>query len=172
MTKLDKTVKGALLAVLLLATGLFLYALIHVSEQEEPYVGMFDVSEISDGWTVILPDGTLSEGVSLPVDMMQTAEQAILLRNRLPSDIREGMRLCVRSTRQDIVIRINGAERINYSALAPEYGRRSPMEAFVQADLYDGDAGGTIEIKVVPMASEVSRYYAVTYAYGDNVWYP
>ena len=172
MTKLDKAVKGVLITVLILTAGLFLYALIHVGEQEEPYAGMFEVNELSDGWTLIGPDGTLTPDVRLPVDARQTAEQAVLLRGRLPSDISGGMRLCVRAVRQDVVIRVNGEERANYRAIAPEYGRRSPLDAFVLADLYGADAGGTVEIKLVPKASGLGRYYEVTYAYGNNVWFP
>ena len=172
MTKLDKAVKGALITILILTAGLFLYALIHVSEQGESYIGMFEVRSLSDGWTLIEPDGTLTPDVRLPVDAGQTAEQAVLLRNRLPSDISDGMRLCVRTLRQDVVVRVNGAERVNYRALAPEYGRRSPLDAFVLVDLYDADAGGTVEIKLVPKASGLGRYHEVTYAYGNNVWFP
>ena len=172
MTKLDKAVKGALTAVLILTAGLFLYALIHVSEQGGSYAGVFEVHSLSDGWTLIEPDGTLTTDVSLPADAGQTAEQAVLLRNRLPPDIRDGMRLCIRAARQDVVVRVNGAERANYRALAPEYGRRSPLDEFVLADLYDADADGTIEIKLIPKASGLGRYYEVTYAYGNNVWFP
>ena len=172
MTRLDKAVKGALITVLILTAGLFLYALVHAGGQEEPYIGMFEVHELSEGWTLIEPDGTRVEDVRLPADAQQKAEQAVLLRNRLPSDISDGMRLCIRTTRQDTVIRVNGAERANYRAIAPEYGRRSPLDAFVLADLYDEDAGGTVEIRLVPKADGLGRYHEVTYAYGNNVWFP
>ena len=172
MTKLDKTVKSVLIAILILTAGLFLYALIHVGGQGESYTGMFAVHALTDGWTLIEPDGTRIQNVRLPMDAKQTAEQAVLLRGRLPSDISDGMRLCIRAVRQDVVVRVNGAGRVDYRALAPEYGRRSPLDEFILADLYDADAGGEIEIKLVPKTGGLGRYYEVTYAYGDNVWFP
>ncbi len=172
MKKIGKAIRASLFVVLFFTVGIFLYALLHDASQTEPHTGSFAVHTIGDGWTLIETDGTRKMNVSLPMNMDQVAGQSVTLHNHLPADVCTGMHLCVRAQRQDIVVRVGGKIRAEYDSLAPQYGRWSPLSAFVMIDLYDGDDGAALDITFVPNASERGRYNEVTYGYGNNVWYP
>ena len=50
----------------------------------------------------------MTQNVKLPLDVRASAGQTARLTNTLPGDVRDGMRLCFRTQRQDMVISING----------------------------------------------------------------
>ncbi len=173
MKKLAYTVKLLFLVILALTTWLFFYAVFRLYDPKaETYVGSFDVHELSEGWTLTTDDGVTFENVSLPLDGFERSGERVWFRNTLPADVREGMRLCARAQRQDITIRVNGVERGHYYAEDIGPGRRTAPSAYLLVDLYDEDALGTLELEIVPNESEILRYHAVTYAYGNNVWFP
>ena len=82
------------------------------------------------------------------------------------------MCLCFRSIRQNVEIYINGELRAEYKAedFVPE--QKIPISDFVMTDLNDSDASGTIDIAVTSMDNGTEKYSSVTYAYGNNVWFP
>ncbi len=171
MKKLDRITKAVFVVILLLTGCLFLYSLFGTYSNDEAYVGSFSANGLNDGWTLVGADGSVEENVRLPRDARMTAGQAVLLRNTLPADISGGMRLCVRSQRQDVRVFINGEERGNYLAQNVVQGWRIAPSAFLLVDLRDGDALGTVELQIVPAVTEAGRLNEVTYAFGNNVWF-
>ncbi len=172
MQRLEKIVKSIFVLILALTGCLFLYAAAWGGARNEAYIGSFEAHTLSEGWTLVDADGTARENVRLPLDVEQKKGAAVLLRNTLPAEIRSGMTLHARSQRQDITIYINGVERGSYRAGQHGNGRLISESAYFAVDLRDEDAGGTIELVIVPQVSELDRYHAVTYGCGNNAWFP
>lgn len=158
--------------VLIIAAALFGYALFHHGIKGEANIGSFEANELSEGWLLSTADGNPSQVVSLPMQVKQTAGVPMTLKNTLPADIRDGMRLCMRSTRQDLRIFIDDEDRGLYRAINFNGDREAVVSAFLLVDLRDEDAGKPIEIIVTPKRDEYSKLGLVTYAYGNNVWFP
>ncbi|MBO4915084.1 MAG: response regulator [Oscillospiraceae bacterium] len=174
MIKTGNVLKIVFAVILALTGWLFTYAMFFADGKGEAELGSFDVYELSDGWTVVWPDREQS-GVTLPLSFSEKAGETILLRNTLPQDIRSGMHLSFRARRQNVMIYVNGEERGSY--LVENYSRRmhprrTPPSAYLVVDLYDSDALGEVEIRILSSETRPGVLNTVYYANGNNVWFP
>lgn len=173
MKKVRFVIKGMLTIFLMIAISVFTYALVGESIRGEASIGSFDVSELNTGWTLTADDGgIIAEDIVLPYKAEKKHRSKVTLTNTLPADIKDGMHLCFRSKRQDVVIYVNGEVRADYRAENFYFKHRSPVSAYVLIDLYDSDALGTISLEVTSKDNTAENYSTVTYAYGNNVWFP
>ncbi len=172
MRRLDAVLKIEFVYVLLLAIALFCYALFTDGVKGEAYIGSFDVEELTDGWTLTEPDGTVTEDVSLPVRRDGAEGDEFILTNTLPEGVREGTTISMRATRQNLRILVNGEDRGLYRAVNFNGVREAVVSGYAIADLKDGDGGGQIEIIVTARRSESQLLSPLTYGYGNNVWFP
>lgn len=172
MRRLDAVLKIEFVYMLLLAIALFCYALFTDGVKGEAYIGSFDVEELTDGWTLTEPDGTVTEDVSLPVRRNGAEGDEFILTNTLPEGVREGTTISMRATRQNLRILVNGEDRGLYRAVNFNGVREAVVSGYAIADLKDGDGGGQIEIIVTARRSESQLLSPLTYGYGNNVWFP
>ncbi len=170
MRHLNSVLKIILIGLLLWATGLFIYAIFYGPILGEPYIGSFAVNDFSEGWTVTDPDGNVMKNVTLPVAVDSARGRTIKFENTIPDDVKAGMRMCVRVALSDAKVAINGKMRANYGK-RNFLTKRVPMSTSVILNLRDEDAGGKIEI-LVTQAGNTGNINSVTYAYGNNVWFP
>ena len=172
MRRLDAVLKIEFVYMLLLAIALFCYALFTDDVQGEAYIGSFDVEELTDGWTLTEPDGTVTEDVSLPVRRNGAEGDEFILTNTLPEGVREGTTISMRATRQTIRILVNGEDRGLYRAVNFNGVREAVVSGYAIADLKDGDGGGQIEIILTARRTETQIFNPLIYGYGNNVWFP
>lgn len=172
MRRLDAVLKIEFVYMLLLAIALFCYALFTDGVKGEAYIGSFDVEELTDGWTLTEPDGTVTEDVSLPVRRNGAEGDEFILTNTLPEGVREGTTISMRATRQTIRILVNGEDRGLYRAVNFNGVREAVVSGYAIADLKDGDGGGQIEIIVTARRTETQIFNPLIYGYGNNVWFP
>ncbi len=171
MRKYSNIVKLILIGILLLATVLFVRAFFSDPVLGEAYIGSFEASDFSEGWTMIDEKGNVTENVTLPIDVESENGEMITLRNIVPYDVRDGMSLGTRASMSEIRIAINGIVRGEYTKNNFLVKRR-PISSFLVVNLYDTDANGQIEIFITPSRNGVSNINTVSYAYGNNVWFP
>lgn len=172
MKRLDAVLKIEFVYMLFLAIALFCYALFTDDVKGEAYIGSFDVEELTDGWTLTEPDGTVTEDVSLPVRRDGAEGDEFILTNTLPEGVREGTTISMRATRQNLRILVNGEDRGLYRAVNFNGVREAVVSGYAIADLKDGDGGGKIEIIVTARRSESQIFSPLIYGYGNNVWFP
>ena len=170
--RIDTFLKAAYTVILCIAAVMFAYAVTHGGVAGEAHIGRFDATEIAYGWTLTQPDGTVVENISLPASVYAGEGTTFRISNTLPDDIRAGMHLCIRSVRQDITIYINGEKREYYGKDGFEVKHKSAVSALVLTDLRDADAGARIDIDIEPNSFGSGKVSNVTYAYGNNVWFP
>ncbi len=172
MKKLDIIVKITSAVIFAYTLFLFVYAVFQGGTKGEPYKGDFTSKEIKDGWTVTLPDGEVIRDVSLPLSLPERDGNSAVLNNTLPSDVCDGMRLSFYSVRQNITIYINGEKRGEYSTADFDHKMKSVVSALILVDLHDADAQGELKIDVTSSKSETLHFSRISYAFGNNVWYP
>lgn len=171
MRYFSNILKIILIGFLLWATGLFVYAFFSKPILGEAYIGSFDAIDLSEGWTVTFPDGRVEHDYKLPAKGVNEPGQTIKFENTLPDDIKAGMRLNVRIAMSDTKIAINDHLRANYGK-RNFLTQRVPMSTSIVLNLRDEDAGGKIEVFVTPSTTNKGSLYAITYAYGNNTWFP
>ena len=169
MHHFNNILKIILFGFLLWAVVLFVRAIFSEPLLGEAYMGSFESNDLSEGWTVIDADGNVTENVTLPFKGKVESGRTITYVNTLPDDVRPGMRLLARVALSDIKIAINGKLRADYGK-RNFYTKRVPMSTSVVLNLRDEDAGARIEMFVTP--SGKGSVNKVTYAYGNNVWFP
>ena len=170
--RIDTFIKSAYTVTLCIAAAMFFYSVTHGGVPGEAHIGSFEANEIECGWTLTQPDGTVQENISLPTSVNAHEGSKFRLSNTLPDDIRSGMHLCIRSVRQDVTIYINGELREYYGKDGFEVKHESAISAMVLVDLRDADAGARIDIDIEPNSFGSGKVSKVTYAYGNNVWFP
>ena len=129
-----------LFGFLLWATYLFVYAIYSEPVVGEAYTGSFDVIDLSEGWTMISPDGEITENVSFPLKNGAEKDMTVTFEKTLPDNVRSGMRLCVRVVLSDIKVAINGKLRSDYEK-RNFWTKRVPMSTSVILNLRDEDPG-------------------------------
>lgn len=172
MKNYNLIVKTSLISFLIAAVCIFIYAFLGETMNSEPYTGNFEINELSSGWRLTGSDGTVLENVTLPYSSPNRRAGTVTLSNTLPGTVHSGMCLSFRSIRQNVEIYINGELRAEYKAENFTPKQMIPISAFVMTDLSDSDASGTIDIAVTSMDNGTEKYSSVTYAYGNNVWFP
>ncbi|MBR5360060.1 MAG: hypothetical protein IK123_04135, partial [Lachnospiraceae bacterium] len=114
INRIDIFLKAVYTVILCIAAVMFVYAVTKEGVEGEAHIGRFDANELAYGWTLTQADGTVKGSVSLPTTVNADEGSTFRISNTLPSDIRAGMHLCIRSVRQDITIYIDGKQRTYY----------------------------------------------------------
>ena len=114
MGKADRVVKIIFSIILFFTFCLVIYAVTGKNVSHEAYIGSFEAQEIPVGWNVVHEDGSSRVNVTLPYKLDAKKGQVVSLTGKLPDNIRDGMRLCMRSTMQEITVYIDGKERGHY----------------------------------------------------------
>ncbi len=114
MGKADRVVKIIFSIILFFTFCLVIYAVTGKNVSHEAYIGSFEAQEIPAGWNVVHEDGSSRVNVTLPYKLDAKKGQVVSLTGKLPDNIRDGMRLCMRSTMQEITVYIDGKERGHY----------------------------------------------------------
>ncbi len=172
MKRVERVLKIAFILVFFLAVFVFVAAIFIKIDPGEAYIGSFNSFDLSDGWTVYLPDGSMLEDRDLPESSKVTEGQQIAIERNLPDTISDGMRMGLRSSREEMKIYVDGQERGSYSVDDFATKRKSVVSAYVLVDLNAADAGKPIRVEISCSSNPTVRLNRITYAYGNNVWFP
>ncbi len=172
MKRVERVLKIAFILVFFLAVFVFTAALFVRIDPGEAYIGSFNSYDLSEGWTVYLPDGSVLEDHVFPDGIKVDRGQVITIERVLPDTISDGMRMGLRSSREEMKIYVDGQERGSYSVDDFSTKRKSVVSAYVLVDLNAVDAGKTISIEISCSSNPTVRLNRITYAYGNNVWFP
>ncbi len=172
MKRVERVLKIAFILVFFLAVFVFVAAIFIKIDPGEAYIGSFNSFDLSDGWNVYLPDGSMLEDRDLPESIKVTEGQQITIERTLPDTISDGMRMGLRSSREEMKIYVDGQERGSYSVDDFATKRKSVVSAYVLVDLNAADAGKPIRVEISCSSNPTVRLNRITYAYGNNVWFP
>ncbi len=171
MRRFERVLKIAFVLVFIVALFVFSIAVFKQVDPGEAYIGSFDSNLLDDGWTIIYPDGHVEENVSIPLDIDIEAGSVLAIEHTLPDDVGDGMRLGLRSSREEMTVYIADEQRSEYKVEDFIVKRKSVVSAFILVDLKDADAGQTLRIEMSSPSDPVIRINDINYAYGNNVWF-
>lgn len=167
MSKYSKYIQIPANILLLLAIAFFCVALFGERISGEAYIGKFDTMTFNDSWQIQGENG--NQDITLPTVLPNCKGTTVTLENVLPSYVKDGMRLCMKTTLQDISIYIDGELRGSYTGENLEFIEEYLPSSYVMIDLEEEDAEKQIQIQITIWAQ--GRINEVTIGYGNNAWF-
>ncbi|MBO7335293.1 MAG: response regulator [Lachnospiraceae bacterium] len=144
-----------------------LCAFIPTDTKGEANTGDFNSTPFNEGWTVEV-NGDKSV-LTLPKDMGLRTGDEIIMTNKLPDDLSDGMSLLFRTSSEDIRIYIDGELRESYASEDFERMSYYLPSAYVVAGIEGVDAGKTIEVRITAKGQSVLN--EVRLSHGNNAWF-
>lgn len=167
MEKWGKYIQIPANIMLIVAVVFTVLALVMPNMAKEAYTGDFLTERFNENWVLI--EESQKRTIELPAVIPEIQGTVVQLENTLPADVKEGMRLCMRTSYQDIFYYIDGELRGSYVADERLKLNHFPPGSYVMLDLTEEDAGKTIRIELD--VKYKGRLNEVTIGYGNNVWF-
>ena len=169
MDRIVKVLEFILHIILVIAIGISLWACVGDGVRGEAYKGEFGASSFNLCWQCT--KGDTHYEVRLPDTVKVAAGEKIILENKLPRMISDGMRMCVRASVEDVYIYIDGILRGGYASKNFKNMGRCLPSAYLLVDLEAEDAGKPIRIEYTAKVKGEARLKEITIGYGNNSWF-
>lgn len=167
MEKWGKYIQIPANIMLIVAVVFTVLALVMPNMAKEAYTGDFLTERFNENWVLI--EESQKRTIELPAVIPEIQGTVVQLENILPADVKEGMRLCMKTSYQDIFYYIDGELRGSYVTDERLKLNHFPPGSYVMLDLTEEDAGKTIRIELD--VKYKGRLNEVTIGYGNNVWF-
>ena len=123
----------------------------------------------SEGWVWIKDDGT-REPIEIPGKCDVERNELVVVENVLPADVDDKLYMCIRSSKQEMKVYIDGGLRQEYSTKDTRlYGRISSV-AMVFVELRESDAGKIIRIETQTDSSYTGVFHEIHYGERWEIW--
>lgn len=170
LTKESKGIVAVKWIFQVLAIGVCLYLIIGqmilpVENRDDEY----GCKEFSDGWVWVQEDGTRVP-IEIPGKCEAERNAVVTIENTLPMDLEDNVYLCVRSSKQEMQIYVDGVLRREYSTEDTRpFGTVSAV-AFVFLRLDAEDAGKTVTIVTQTDSSYTGIFHQIYYGDKMGIW--
>ena len=135
----------------------------------EREIGHGEYRTFSDGWVWIKEDGTREE-IEIPGKCGAERNELVVVENVLPDDVRDNLYLCIRSSKQETKIYIDGELRQEYTTEDTRpFGKVSAV-AWVFVKLKSEDAGKEIRMELQTDSSYTGAFYDIHYGERWEIW--
>lgn len=155
-------------AVMIITVLLTLVALFSRENRGEAYIGSFESSGLSTGWT-LKRSGKEDVIIDLPANIDTDPGETVTLKNTLPAYISNGTSLLTRSVIQDMHIYIGGELRETYSSDNIPYMNYYIPSAYVVTTLTEADSGKEVAIQL--KVKSLGLLNDVRISHGNNAWF-
>ncbi|MBQ7925809.1 MAG: response regulator [Lachnospiraceae bacterium] len=167
MRKAKKYVQVLANGLLVLGIVFFLIGLCKPGEAGEAYIGSFDTFTFNENWT--LRQGEDARQVTLPMVVSCNKDETIVLENVIPTYVKDGMRLFLRTALQEVEVYIDGISRGSYCVENLEHVKEYPPSAYVMVDLVSQDAEKSISVHF--KVKNQGNLNEIRIGYGNNAWF-
>lgn len=163
----ENVIKYTAYSFVLLSCLIIFVAVLFTPKRKEAYIGDFSVKEFNTGW--VMDNNNTIKTINLPSKEKLAKNTWVILDNKLPASVDDGMTLRIRGNMADVFIYIDGELRESYSS--EEIGGMPYYlpSAYVMCDLHEADAGKDICIKFFVKGS--GKLSGIVYGYGNNPWF-
>ena len=129
----------------------------------------YSCEEFKSEWTRVYENGTRTE-ISVPGTCDAKRNELITVETKLPESIEYNKFLCFRSSRQDLMLYVDGELRQEYSTKEARLFGRSSATAFVFLELTKEDAGKMLTVTSQTDSSYTGMFSRVYYGERMGVW--
>lgn len=164
---LEKAIKYFSYIFCLTTVILIIVAMFFSPASGEATVGNLSSTPYNKGWTATV-NGKETE-ITLPTRLDCGKGDTIVIKNTLPSGVKDGSTLMFRTTMQSVYIYIGGVLRTSYASENLEgVGEYLPSE-YVVATLLERDANKEVEIRIRVMDAPIINSISIND--GNNGWF-
>lgn len=166
-SKTVSVLKSIFLLFVILIFSYFVLGQVFLSHERE--IGEGEYRTFSEGWIWIKEDGTKEELV-IPGKCEVKRNELIIAENTIPSDVEDNYYLCIRSSKQETKIFIDGKLRHEYSTKDTRpFGKVSAV-SFVFVKLSSEDAGKAIRMELKTDSTYSGTFYDIHYGERWEIW--
>ena len=145
----------------------FVLGQVFLSNERE--IGEGEYRTFSEGWMWIKEDGTREE-IEIPGKCGAKRNELVVVENVLPEDVQDNIFLCIRSSKQETKIYIDGELRQQYTTEDTRpFGKVSAV-AWVFVELTSEDAGKEIRMELQTDSSYTGAFYDIHYGDRWEIW--
>lgn len=145
----------------------FVLGQVFLSNERE--IGEGEYRTFSEGWMWIKEDGTREE-IEIPGNCGAKRNELVVVENVLPEDVQDNIFLCIRSSKQETKIYIDGELRQQYTTEDTRpFGKVSAV-AWVFVELTSEDAGKEIRMELQTDSSYTGAFYDIHYGDRWEIW--
>ncbi len=135
----------------------------------EKAIGQKEHETFSDGWVWIQEDGSRTE-IDIPGKCEVERNELMVVENVLPDDVKDNQYLCIRSSKQELKVYVDGALRHEYSTADTRLFGKVSAVAFVFVELNSDDAGKNIRMEVRTDSSYSGVFHEIYYGEKWEIW--
>lgn len=164
---LTKLVKAGLIIMLGITVIITVMSVVAPVDKGEASIGSFGSKKFNTGWTMTCKGS--SREIDLPMYVDAEPGEEIIISNRLPANLSDGMSLMFRSSMQDVTVYVDGRLREEYSSKAAKGMGYYIPSAWIVTDLRRTDSGRDISIHIT--VKNKGSLNEVSLSHGNNVWF-
>lgn len=120
-------------------------------------------------WEWVKEDGT-REPITIPGQCDARRNEIVTIETTLPENIEHGMYLCIRSSKQDMRIFVDGKLRQEYSTEDTRLFGRNSAVVYIFFKLEGEDAGKTLALETRTDSSYSGIFYPIYYGERMEIW--
>ncbi len=145
----------------------FILGQYYLSHERE--IGKGEYRTFSDGWMWIKEDGTREE-ILIPGKCNVARNELIIAENVLPEDVKDSLFLCIRSSKQEMKVYIDGDLRTEYTTKDTRLFGKVSAVALVFVELKEEDAGKLIRMELQTDSSYTGTFNDIYYGERWEIW--
>ncbi len=161
-------VKAALGLFFVFNIVVMLIAFFDRNNYDEAPIGSFDAEQFNEGWKITYRNDKI-EDVSLPMYVNAEPGEKVILSNRLPADLSDGMNIMLRASMEDVAVYVEGEKRAEYSTDSVRNMSFYIPSAYIVIPLDASDSSKTIDINITIKTK--GSINSVILSHGNNGWY-
>lgn len=165
--KLMSILKGVFLSFVGII-GLYLI-LGQIFLSHEKNIGQKGFNTFSDGWVWVKEDGSRVD-IDIPGKCPIERNELIVVENVLPKDVEDNQYLCIRSSKQEMKVYVDGELRQKYSTEDTRLFGKVSAVAFVFVELDSEDAGKDIRMEIQTDSSYSGVFHEIHYGEKWEIW--
>ena len=166
-SKFMKVLKVSFSVFVLLICTYFVWGQIYLAKEQE--IGGGDYQTFSEGWVWIKEDGT-TENIEIPGKCTAQRNELVVVENVLPEDVRDNLYLCIRSSKQEMKVYIDGVLRQEYTTEDTRLFGIVSAVAWVFVELDSEDAGKVIRMEIQTDSSYTGVFHEIHYGEKWDIW--
>ena len=166
-SKIMTILKNVFLLFVFIICTYFVLGQIFLSHEKD--IGDEEYSTFSDGWIWIKEDGT-REKMDIPGKCGSERNELVVIENVIPDDVRDNLYLCVRSSKQEMKVYIDGKLRQEYTTEDTRWFGKVSAVAWVFIELDSEDAGKIIQIETQTDSSYTGVFHDIHYGEKWDIW--
>lgn len=165
--KLMTILKGIFLSFVGLVCLYLILGQIFLSHEKE--IGQKGYDTFSEGWMWVKDDGDRIE-IDIPGKCDAKRNELIVVENTLPNDVKDNQYLCIRSSKQEMKVYVDGELRQEYTTEDTRLFGKVSAVAFVFVELNSEDAAKDIRMEIQTDSSYSGVFHEILYGEKWEIW--